>query len=335
MNVPENQAHCVRKPALLLPAGYESFNRTPDFDRYTMPPGLAESHRTTRGVWAEIVIEHGNLRYEWLDGSGEHWQLAAGEIGVIPADLPHRVEPMSDDTRFYLRLYREARLQGDRASASCKALRYPLDLRQFPRPLREHELFAAFDALSPGQSLSFVDDRDTRALLEHFAASRRHRFLWLPQANTIGRWAVCLYRREPLSSPRVGEVLQADHARIDELLDIATEQMAAGQRGGESLDDLIWGLRRHIRFEEQRFFPLFLSCGGAEPPIRVMLAEHGAIETYLCRLENAPEDAKALAELRQLLGQHNFKEEGVLYPMLNAYLEGRDEPLVEDLFASL
>lgn len=94
------------KPNLELPPGYLAYTRTPSFDPLTLPTGLRDSHHTTRGVWGEIVVERGCLRYEWLDGSGKCWDLMVGEVGVIPADLPHRVKPLTDDTRFYLQLYR-------------------------------------------------------------------------------------------------------------------------------------------------------------------------------------------------------------------------------------
>lgn len=99
-------SHSSRQPGLELPRGYVAFTRTPSFDPASLPPGLRRSHHTTRGVWGEICIEQGGVRYEWLDGSGKSWDLGVGEVGVILAELPHRVKPLTQDTRFHLQLYR-------------------------------------------------------------------------------------------------------------------------------------------------------------------------------------------------------------------------------------
>lgn len=324
-----------RKPALKLPQGYAAFTRTPSFDPLKLPAGLRESHSTSREVWGEIIIEQGTLRYDWLDGSGKSWDLGVGEVGVIPAQLPHRVKPLSDDTRFYLQLYRAENALEEASEKEADGSTV-LDLRPLPPPLRHREIFSAFDALSPGESLVFINDHDPRPLLGQFAVLRRHRYLWLPQSASGERWAVCLYSRRADTAPTIGEALQADHLRLDRLLDLATHVAATGTPAAEVLEDFCWGLRRHIRIEEQRLFPLFLEAGGPEPPTQVMALEHREIERELQRLENGSESVKStLAALRNVLEQHNFKEEGVLYPMLNEALVERHAELVEAVFREI
>lgn len=161
-----------RKPVLDLPRGYVAFTRTPTFNPLTLPPGLRDSHRTSRGVWGEIVIEQGAVRYDWLDGSGESWDLEAGEVGVIPAGVPHRVKPMSEDTRFYLQLFHvDGVVEKDLKREENG--RIALDLRPLPRPLRHQAIFSAFDALGPGDSLTFINDHDPGPLLGQFSVLRR------------------------------------------------------------------------------------------------------------------------------------------------------------------
>ncbi|WP_052064512.1 hemerythrin domain-containing protein [Acidihalobacter prosperus] len=317
----------VRKPAMPLPASYVRFSRTPVFDGGHMPPGLCESHHTTHGVWVEIVIERGALEYRWLDGSGRCWQLVAGEIGVIPAGLPHRVTPASEDTRFYLRLYRKDVAPASQADRDPP--RQTLDLRRLPMRLRDRALSDVFDVLLSGQALTVVDDRDLRALFERFVPPRRLALLWLMQADSPARRVVSVCRREARHAARIGEVLQADHARLDALLDAATARAESGEGGGDALGDLIWGLRRHMAFEEQRLFPLFVASGGTAAPTRVMRDEHVDIEKRLGRLAGAPADVETLAGLRDQLERHNFKEEGVLYPLIDANLDGHHAALVE------
>lgn len=320
----------ARKPNVDLPLAYVAFTRTPTFNSCSLPAGLRELHSTARGVWGEIVVERGGLRYDWLDGSGDGWDLAEGEVGVIPAQVPHRVRPLSDDTRFYLRLYRDGAAV-DRSADAGKP--QEMDLRPLPPPLRHREIFAAFDALGPGEALLFVNDHDPQPLLGQFEVLRRHRYLWLPQAVCGDRWSVCLVRREERTAPTVGEALQADHVRLDALLDRAQSRLAEDRPASAAMADFIWGLRRHIRLEEQTLFPAFVQAGGAQPPTQVMALEHRRIEQYLDSLEGNPSYAlTGIGELRGLLEAHNFKEEGVLYPKVDQVLEGRHAPLVEALF---
>ena len=324
-----------RKPELKLPRGYAPFTRTPTFDPLKLPAGLRESHSTSREVWGEIIVEQGTLRYDWLDGSGKSWNLGAGEVGVIPAELPHRVKPLSDDTRFYLQLYR-AENTSRQTSESEGSDREVLDLRDLPPPLRHREIFTAFDALSPGESLIFINDHDPRPLLGQFAVLRRHRYLWLPQSAAGERWTVYLSSRSADAEPTVGEALQADHVRLDGLMNSLAHAAATGSPVTEMIGDFSWGLRRHIRIEEQRLFPLFLAAGGALPPTQVMAFEHREIENKLRLLEDEAESMEpTLAALQAMLEQHNFKEEGVLYPMLDQLLRERSAELVEAVFREI
>lgn len=324
-----------RKPELELPQGYAAFTRTPTFDPLKLPAGLRDSHSTSRGVWGEIVVEQGTLRYDWLDGSGKSWNLEVGEVGVIPDALPHRVKPLSDDTRFHLQLYRAEDALEESSGQDIDG-RAVLDVRPLPAPLRHREIFSAFDALGPGESLIFINDHDPRPLLGQFAILRRHRYLWLPQSATGERWTVCLCSRQTDSEPTVGEALLADHVRLDELMNSAANAAAADKPAAEILDDFSWGLRRHIRIEEQRLFPLFVEAGGPVAPTQVMALEHRGIEQKLQLLENSPQSAlSTLDDLRRMLEQHNFKEEGVLYPMLDDLMGERHAELVEAVFREL
>jgi uncharacterized protein (DUF2249 family)/tellurite resistance-related uncharacterized protein/hemerythrin-like domain-containing protein len=334
MDAFESRAINPRKPALELPQGYVPFTRTPVFDLLEFPDGLRNYHSTPDGVWGEIVVESGALRYDWLDGSGESWDLARGDVGVIPAELPHRIEPLSEETRFYLQLYR-ARSGSDDGLGDADGDGM-LDLRSLSPPLRHQQVLSAFDALNPGESLVFIKDRDPRPLLGRFAALRSHRYLWLPQAASETRWVVWLARRDDDFAPTIGEVLQADHGRLDALLDEAIRRVAAGEPAGAALSDFCWGVRRHLRIEEQRLFPLFLEVGGPELPTQVMVSEHRDIERQLQQIENDPTvDEAMLKLLRHTIDHHSFKEEGVLYPMLDVSLGGRRGELVETVFREI
>ncbi|MEJ2479852.1 MAG: hemerythrin domain-containing protein [Acidihalobacter sp.] len=209
-------------------------------------------------------------------------------------------------------------------------------MRPFPPALRHQQVFSGFDALEPGESLVFITDRDARPLLGQFAALRPHRYLWLPQAASGERWIVWLSRREDDFAPTIGEVLQADHGRLDALLDLAIKRAASGKPAGDVLADFCWGLRRHFRIEEQRLFPAFVEAGGPGLPTQVMASEHRDIERQLLQLENDPAPSEAaLNHLRRTLDHHCFKEEGVLYPMLDVSLGVQRMGMVEAVFREI
>lgn len=64
--------------------------------------------------------------------------------------------------------------------------------------------------------------------------------------------------------------------------------------------------------------------------------EHRDIERRLQLLGSRTESARStLTELRKVLEQHNFKEEAVLYPMLDDALAERRGELVETVFREI
>ena len=86
------------------------------------------------------------------------------------------------------------------------------------------------------------------------------------------------------------------------------------------------GLQRHIAWEEGILFPLFeektgMTDGG---PTFVMRQEHREIEKTLEALHKKvqrqdPESDLEEKLLLNILGEHNFKEEGILYPAIDEH----------------
>ncbi|HSB60563.1 MAG TPA: hemerythrin domain-containing protein, partial [Vicinamibacteria bacterium] len=97
----------------------------------------------------------------------------------------------------------------------------------------------------------------------------------------------------------------------------------------------VHGLRRHIAFEEGVLFPEFEARTGQSPaagPTAVMRFEHREIESLLARIEAGIGDPAtavdaARAQMHRILGDHNVKEERVLYPGTDDLLSAaeRDE----------
>ncbi len=91
----------------------------------------------------------------------------------------------------------------------------------------------------------------------------------------------------------------------------------------------VFGLLRHIRFEESVLFPEFERVSGTTAdrgPTAVMRVEHRTIEAVLADMRDAAARGvrpagPTSADLRTLLHLHNVKEESVLYPMLDRALD--------------
>lgn len=95
---------CAACDRLERPAGLGPYKRTPVFTEQTVPAGLLADHTTKRGVWAEIVVLEGALRYH-VPALSRTFDLAPGTNGTVSPEVPHRVEPVGP-TRFYVEFLR-------------------------------------------------------------------------------------------------------------------------------------------------------------------------------------------------------------------------------------
>ncbi len=131
------------------------------------------------------------------------------------------------------------------------------------------------------------------------------------------------------SEHTVNGYLAADHDRLDDLLVEVTDLIAAGDfdQADRILARFASGLRRHIRLEDDVLFPTFEQVTGmASGPTTVMRDEHRAIEQHLDALVTAVEHrdratfSTERAAMLAVLGDHNAKEEAIIYPMTDANL---------------
>jgi regulator of cell morphogenesis and NO signaling len=212
----------------------------------------------------------------------------------------------------------------------------PLDLRSLPAAERPSHALAAFDRLAPGEALVTTADDAGGDLLRCLQAERRGLFEWSLLHPGPPSWAIAITRRAaPAGAIRgVNEALSWDHDRLDALEVEAFRKRAEGdlQAARDTYAMFAAGLRRHIAFEEQILFPAFEETSGIPPgagPTAVMRVEHREIEGLIGQIEaGIGEKAAPVEELRGrlhgVLGEHNFKEEEVLYPMTDQLL-GLDE----------
>lgn len=225
---------------------------------------------------------------------------------------------------------------------------------------RKRQIVAAFDELRADQAIEllFQDPLQARALLEEFQHRHGQAFEWWPFQRPGEKFRVLVLPHTGAQPRTLSDFLGADHRRLTELWEgfIQIERTCAlGHETMHTLDahhlegpkddlaQFIFGLRRHIRMEEEVFFPLFDSKTGAPAgPTTVMRTEHREINAVLGALEEVlelPDCAviiQTVAQLPQhpstLFKSHDMKEERVLYPMADRILEAGE---VADLIKAM
>ena len=133
-------------------------------------------------------------------------------------------------------------------------------------------------------------------------------------------------------SSAITDTFTADHHRCDHLLAESERRLTAGDwpAAGEATAGLAAALEHHFAVEEKTLFPeLAQVFRVAENPIEVMVGEHAQMRALLVDLHEAvaardqPAALGILETLHFLIQQHNYKEEGVLYPMADGALPER------------
>jgi len=219
-----------------------------------------------------------------------------------------------------------------------------LDVRPLPARERHATILSTFDALEPGSGFVLVNDHDPKPLLYVFQNERAGRFDWSPLEQGPEAWRILISRVAAGTGERaVTDYLAWDHDRLDGLLATAREALGDGltDEARTIFGRFRLGLLRHIRMEEDVLFPAFEAATGMPAqagPTAVMRAEHRDIQTILERMRDQIDHPLAgLAEFEEsrqalllVLGDHNEKEEQVVYPVTdqNLMVPGQRDELI-------
>jgi tellurite resistance-related uncharacterized protein len=87
----------------MLPAHVRPYKRSAVFDETTMAASLRRRHRTKPGVWGEIRVIDGRLRYRLVDSEAESI-LDPDHPGVARPEQMHEVEPLGR-VRFFIEFH--------------------------------------------------------------------------------------------------------------------------------------------------------------------------------------------------------------------------------------
>ena len=88
-----------------LPEHVKPYKKTPEFTQATVPKGLLNDHQTKDGVWAQIIIVEGVLKYTISEPDLETIMLDKETRGVIEPQVLHRIAPVGD-VRFFIEFSR-------------------------------------------------------------------------------------------------------------------------------------------------------------------------------------------------------------------------------------
>jgi iron-sulfur cluster repair protein YtfE (RIC family) len=143
--------------------------------------------------------------------------------------------------------------------------------------------------------------------------------------------------REVTDAPvTISSYYAVDHDDIDRLL----EEFRASKTGDRAAALAMYRefktrLERHIRWEDDILFSLFERLTGLTDngPTVVMRAEHRQIRALLDSIDAALQKNETSIDadestLLQVLAAHNFKEEQILYPMIDKQISAVDREAV-------
>ena len=214
-----------------------------------------------------------------------------------------------------------------------------LDVREMVPKDRHSTIFKTFGALAPGESFTLVNDHEPKPLLYQFQGEHDGEFDWWTLEQGPEKWRVVVARRKEANPGRtITEYFETDHRRLDTIYDRFQGEFRAGEWEAAEADfrEFRLGLKRHIKAEEEILFPTFEEKTGMVDagPTFVMRMEHKDIQDYLDRvLEGAvakdlAKTKDAAAQLTGILADHNMKEEHILYPESDSFLNESERSTV-------
>jgi uncharacterized protein (DUF2249 family)/hemerythrin-like domain-containing protein len=183
----------------------------------------------------------------------------------------------------------------------------------------------SFDRLTPGESMILVTRDSPRPLLVDLQRQRPNLFDWNPLQDHVDERRVLVSRRAQGRHRNVGELLEADHRRLDgsltEVTTLARQHLFRSAR--QRFAEFRYGLERHLVMEEQLVFPVLRRLVGTPDPCPRLLGEHGVIRHLLDELEWTlrREDSATVvgqaSDLCEVLRIHCGREAREVYPSVD------------------
>ncbi|MDH5560053.1 MAG: hemerythrin domain-containing protein [Deltaproteobacteria bacterium] len=198
---------------------------------------------------------------------------------------------------------------------------------------------AGFEGLKGNDILSVSCDNDFYETIKSFQEQNTGKFFWAALKNGPDYWRGELLKVDAASglTRSILSFMDLDHKRCDRLYANGETAIFDGktEEGIELITYFITGMLRHFDIEEKVLFPAFESeTGMVQGPTMVMRMEHQQMISLLQQMETAVEsgDKETITGIGEtmvvLMQQHNIKEEGMLYPMIDQHLGPQTPELI-------
>lgn len=88
-----------------LPESVAPYSKSAIYDEESLPAALQSRHTLKAGTWGRLHVVDGKIRFVYLEPELEERTVNAGEIQIVPPEVPHHVE-LDGPVRLFLEFYR-------------------------------------------------------------------------------------------------------------------------------------------------------------------------------------------------------------------------------------
>jgi hemerythrin-like domain-containing protein len=201
------------------------------------------------------------------------------------------------------------------------------------------ELSAALKNLKPEEKILIKAKGDFDAVMTSFQTQNWGKYDWLPLSISSEEWSGYLIAK-PGGFTSIVQIMESHHRHCDSTYVHAENVLGEGKNdlGKELMRSFIWNMELHFAREETILFPAFEEkTGMTSGPTQVMRVEHEQIRGVLKEVSDCLNEGnwQRIFDLSEamliLIAQHNSKEENVLYPATDQYLDREADDIARKL----
>lgn len=207
---------------------------------------------------------------------------------------------------------------------------------------RKGEIIESVKSLGKNDKEIISCDDDFFGVIPAVQRELKNEFVWSPLVKGPDVWKGEIQKFAPQDAIHGSIVgyMTFDHKRCDELYAEAEAAWNDGdnEKAAELLRAFDLGMKRHLGEEENVLFPMFTEATGmVGGPVQVMTMEHDQMRGVLTQMLEALEAGDLETAFANgdtmviLMQQHNVKEEGILYPMIEQHTTGDVEEIIRSL----
>jgi len=201
------------------------------------------------------------------------------------------------------------------------------------------ELSAALKNLKPEGKILIKAKGDFDAVMTPFQNQNWGKYDWLPLSISSEAWSGYLIAK-PGGFTSIVQIMESHHKHCDSTYVQAENVLIEGKNdlGIELMRSFIWNMELHFAREETILFPAFEEKAGmTSGPTQVMRMDHEQIRGVLKEVSDCLNEGnlQRIFDLSEamliLIAQHNSKEENILYPATDQYLDREAEDIARKL----